>query len=95
VLDFKKKPPGDEPKKWVILSSKIMFLQLRDLNYMSQLVPIDGNPGVLMWPLGSLIRSFFGTCNFDGSARSGALSSGRRGSGGSILLKRLRGPEET
>ena len=33
--------------EWVILSSKIMFLQLRDLNYMSQLVPIDRSPGVL------------------------------------------------
>ena len=42
--------------EWVILSNKIMFLQLRDLNYMSQLVPIDGSPGVPMWPLGSLIR---------------------------------------
>jgi hypothetical protein len=27
--------------EWVILSHKIMFLQLRDLNYMSQLVPIE------------------------------------------------------
>jgi hypothetical protein len=30
--------------EWVILGNKIMFLQLRDLNSMSQLVPIDGSP---------------------------------------------------
>ena len=30
---------ASKPKKWVILGNKIMFLQLRDLNNMSQLVP--------------------------------------------------------